>query len=208
MGKKKDKASKSKKKKSSNEPVLETETSIIEPKEPEPEHESESEPGNIQYAEYVTAQDVVELVDSLSHDIEQLDKTNQSLQKEITQNHKKPQWQSTALLIIALILGIGIFTVVYTTAKVNALMDQNMGIVSARIDNMKLQLETMNTSMISMSGDLNTLNTRLDVLSANVSTVDQNVAKIATDASAITTQSQPYDAWRAGRQPSRRSPWR
>jgi outer membrane murein-binding lipoprotein Lpp len=208
MGKKKDKAAKLKKKKSRNEPVLETETSSIEAVEPEPEHESD--PGDIQYAEYVTAQDVMELVNSLSHDIEQLTKSNQSLQKEITQKRKQPYKQFTVLMIIALILGIGMVAVGYNTAKVNALMGENMGIVSARMDQLKLQFDTMNTSMVSMSGDLDQLNTRLNNLSANVSTIDQNVSKVASDVSKINTDAtgKTYDSRYMGRPIDPRSPWR
>jgi len=202
MGKKKNKASKSKKKRSEAEPVVKTESRSIEQAVPESD--------NIAYAEYVSARDVMELVDSLSHDIEQLDKTSQSLQKEIAQHHDRPHRQLTALMIIGLILGIGIITVGYNTAKVSSLMDKNMSIVSTRIDRMKLQLETMNTSMDSMSGDLHKLNTRLDNLSVNVSTVEQSVSKVAEGVDKINkgTSSRTFDTRYLGRPVDPRSPWR
>lgn len=210
MGKKKDKASKSKKKKSAEEQMLEAEPENIEPAESEPEEETTPvyETVDNAYAEYVSARDVMELVNSLSHDLEQLDKSNQSLQQQVAQNQKSPQPPYMLFAVIALILGTGVVTVGYYSARANSRIDENMRIATTRIDSMKVQVESMNSSMSSMSGDMNRLNTTLKNLSATITTLDKNVNKVASDVGKINTDtaSKPsYDPYRMG---YTRSPWR
>jgi len=209
MGKKKDKAAKAKKKKSGKGPVLEAETSSsiapAEPEpepEPEPESESEAEPEarGIQYAEHVTAQDVMELVNSLSHDIERLDKSNQALQRQVAQNQKSPQLQYMLLAVITLIMGVGIVTAGYYSARANARIDDSMSIVSTRLERMKAQVESMSTSMSTMSSDMSSLNTTLVNLSANLTTIEQDINKVASDVGKLNTgtASRAYDPYRMG----------
>ena len=206
MGKKKDKAAKAKKKKSGKGPVLEAETSSIAPAEPEPEpepeSESEAEPEarGIQYAEHVTAQDVMELVNSLSHDIERLDKSNQALQRQVAQNQKSPQLQYMLLAVITLIMGVGIVTAGYYSARANARIDDSMSIVSTRLERMKAQVESMSTSMSTMSSDMSSLNTTLVNLSANLTTIEQDINKVASDVGKLNTgtASRAYDPYRMG----------
>ena len=209
MGKKKDKASKSKKKKSAAEPLLPTETESIEPAEPEFEIVSEpvSETRDNPYTEYVSAQDVMELIDSLGHDLEQIEKSNQSLQQQIARNQNSPQPPYRLFAAIFLILGIGVVTVGYYSARANSLLDETMVITSTRIDNMEAQVESMNASIRSMPADMNRLNTTLNSLSAALTTLDKNVNKVASDVSKINTNtaSKPYDPYRMG---YNRSPWR
>jgi len=183
MGKKKDKASKSKKKKSEIASVIEAET------EAETEVEVESEAESIQYAEHVTAGDVMELINTLSQDLNELDKSNQSLQQQIAQSQKAPQRQHTVLKIIAVILGIGIIAVGYSSAKINSRMSENtgMGIDSTDLDKMTSHITTMDTSIESMSSDINNINTSLGKLSADVTTINQNVNKVASDVTKINT---------------------
>ena len=189
MGKKKDKASKSKKKKSEIASVIEAETEA----EAEAEVEVESEAESIQYAEHVTAGDVMELINTLSQDLNELDKSNQSLQQQIAQSQKAPQRQHTVLKIIAIILGIGIITVGYSSAKINSSMNEHMGmnmgtgVDSTDMDKMTSHITTMDTSIESMSSDINNINTSLGKLSADVTTINQNVNKVASDVSKINT---------------------
>jgi uncharacterized protein YoxC len=203
MGKKKDKASKSKKKKSEIASAIETET------EAEAEVEIESEAENIQYAEQVTAEDVMELINTLSHDLNKLEQSNQSLQHQIAQSQKAPQRQHMALYIIALALVIGIIAVGYSSAKINSRMDENMGmgIASTDLDETASRINTLNTSIESMTGDLNTIKASLDKLSTDVTTINQNVNKVASDVNKINTSTasttqpntrymgRPIDSW-------------
>jgi len=181
MGKKKDKASKSKKKKSEIASVIEAET------EAETEVEVESEAESIQYAEHVTAGDVMELINTLSQDLNELDKSNQSLQQQIAQSQKAPQRQHTVLKIIAIILGIGIIAVGYSSAKINSRMSENTGVTSADMDKTTSHINTMNTSIESMTSDINNIKVSLGKLSADITTINQNVNKVASDVNKINT---------------------
>lgn len=185
MGKKKDKASKSKKKKSEIASVIEAETEAEAETEVEPEVELEAE--SIQYAEHVTAEDVMELINTLSQDLNKLEQSNQSLQQQIAQSQKAPQRQHTVLKVIAIILGIGIIAVGYSSAKINSRMDENMGVTSTDLDKTTSRITTLNTSIESMSSDINKINASLGKLSADVTTINQNVNKVASDVSKINT---------------------
>lgn len=182
MGKKKDKASKSKKKSEI--------TSVIEPdSETEVESEVESETESIQYAEQVTAGDVMELISTLSQDLSKLDESNQLLQQQVAQSQKAPQRQHTVLKIIAIILGIGIIAVGYSSAKINSRMNENTGtgIDSTDMDKMTSGITTMDTSIQSISSDINNINASLGKLSTDVTTINQNVNKVASDVNKINT---------------------
>jgi len=187
MGKKKDKASKSKKKKSEIASVIETET--------EAEVEIEAEAENIQYAEHVTAEDVMELINTLSQDLNKLEQSNQSLQHQIAQSQKAPQRQHTMLKIITIIMGVGIIAVGYSSAKINSRMDDNMGIASTDMIKMTSRIKTMDTSIDSMTIDINKINTSLGKITADVTTLNQNVNKIASDVTRINTStaSKPHN---------------
>jgi archaellum component FlaC len=182
MGKKKDKAAKSKKK-SESAPAVEAGVEV------------ESEAESIQYAEQVTAADVMELINTLSQDINRLDESNQLLQQQVAQSRKAPQPQNTILKIITIILAIGIVTVGYSSVKINSRTNENTGtgIDSAGMDKMASRITTMDTSMQSMTSDIDRINTSLDKLTADVTTLNQNVNKVASDLSKIntSTSSQP-----------------
>ena len=153
----------------------------------EPETETETE--SIQYAEHVTAEDVMELINTLSHDLNKLEQSNQSLQQQIAQSQKAPQRQHMALYIIALVLVIGIIAVGYSSAKINSRMDENMGmgIASTDLDKTTSRISTLNTSIESMSGDINTIKVSLGKLSSDVTKINQNVDKIASDVTKVNT---------------------
>jgi archaellum component FlaC len=190
MGKKKDKASKSKKK-SKTDIVVEPESKIIEDIAAESEaiQDIESEAESIQYAEHVTAEDVMELINTLSQDLNKLEQSNQSLQQQIAQSQKAPQRQHTVLKIIAIILGIGIIAVGYSSAKINSRMNENTGtgIDSTDLDKMTSRITNMDTSIEAMSNDINKINTSLVKLSTDVTTINQNVNKVASDVNKIHT---------------------
>ena len=189
MGKKhKDKASKSKNK-SKTDIVVEPESEIIEDIAAESEtiQDIEAEAESIQYAEHVTAEDVMELINTLSQDLNKLEQSNQSLQHQIAQSQKAPQRQHTVLKIIAIILGIGIIAVGYSSAKINSRMDENMGVTSADMDKTTSRITALNTSIESMSSDINKINTNLGKLSVDVTTINQNVNKVASDVNKINT---------------------
>jgi hypothetical protein len=205
MGKKKDKASKSKKK-SKSPSVVESDTETL--AEPETESIEEPEIENIQYAEQVTAEDVMELISTLSHDLNRLDESNQLLQYQVAQSQKAPQRQHTVLKIITIILGIGIIAIGYSSAKMNSRMNENMGIDATDMDKMATRITTMDTSIKSLSSDINKINASLGKLSSSVTTINQNVDKVASDVNKINTSTArtpqqstqymgyPMDPWR------------
>ena len=209
MGKKhKDKSSKSKKK-SKAVYVVDSDTESQAEPETESKTEPETETESIQYAEHVTAGDVMELINTLSQDLNKLEQSNQSLQQQIAQSQKAPQRQHSVLKIIAIILGIGIIAVGYSSAKINSRMDENMGmgIASTDLDETASRINTLNTSIESMTGDLNTIKASLDKLSTDVTTINQNVNKVASDVNKINTSTasttqpntrytgRPIDSW-------------
>ena len=187
MGKKKDKAAKSKKKKSETASVVEPESESIQ--------DIEAEPESIQYAEHVTAEDVMELINTLSQDLNRLDESNRLLQQQVAQSQKAPQPQNTMLKIITIILAIGIVTVGYSSVKINSRMNANTGtgIDSTDMDKMTSRITTMDASMQSMTSDIDKINASLGKLTADVTTLNQNVNKVASDVSKINTStaSQP-----------------
>jgi uncharacterized protein YoxC len=190
MGKKhKDKSAKSKKKKSTPAAVLELESENVEQAEAEAEsiQDIEAESESIQYAEHVTAEDVMELINTLSQDLNKLEQSNQSLQHQIAQSQKAPQRQHTVFNIIALVLVIGIITVGYSSAKINSRMDKNMGISSTDLDKTTSRITTLNTSIESMTSDINNIKASLGKLSTDVTTINQNVNKVASDVTKINT---------------------
>jgi len=204
MGKKhKDKSSKSKKKKKS------TKVSVVE-SAPENIQHAEPEPESIEYAEYVTAADVMELINSLEEGLEKLDKSNQLLKQQIAQNQKTPQRQYTTLKIITIILGVGIIAVGYSSAKTNSRMNENMSMSSSEMDKTTSRIKTMNTSIDSMTSDINKINTSLGKLSADVTTINQSVNKVASDVNKINTDtaSKTYNTQYTGRPMTTRAPWR
>jgi len=190
MGKKKDKASKSKKK-SKTPSVVESDTETLMETESIGEPEAES----IQYAEQVTAADVMELINTLSQDLNRLDESNQSLQQQVAQSQKAPQPQNTILKIITIILAIGIVTVGYSSVKINSRMNENTGtgIDSTNMDKMASRITTMDTSIQSMTSDIDNINASLGKLTADVTTLNQSVNKVASDVNKINTStaSQP-----------------
>jgi len=159
--------------------------------------ESIEEPGaeSIQYAEQVTAADVMELINTLSQDLNRLDESNQSLQQQVAQSQKAPQPQNTILKIITIILAIGIVTVGYSSVKINSRTNENTGMVidSADMDKMASRITTMDTSIQSMNSDINKINASLGKLTADVTTLNQSVNKVASDVNKINTStaSQP-----------------
>jgi len=191
MGKKKEKAAKLKKKKSTPEVAVELESESVEQAEAEAEsiQDVEAESESIQYAEHVTAEDVMELINTLSQDLNKLDESNRLLQQQIAQSQKAPQRQHTALNIIALVLVIGIIAVGYSSAKINSRMDENMGmgIASTDLDKTTSRITTLNTSIESMTGDINTIKASLGKLSTDVTTINQNINKVASDVNKINT---------------------
>ena len=172
MGKKKEKAAKLKKKKSTPEVAVELESESVEQAEAEAEsiQDVEAESESIQYAEHVTAEDVMELINTLSQDLNKLDESNRLLQQQIAQSQKAPQRQHTALNIIALVLVIGIIAVGYSSAKINSRINEHMGmnmgtgVDSTDMDKMTSHITTMDTSIESMSSDINNINTSLGKL--------------------------------------------
>jgi len=187
MGKKKDKAAKSKKKKSETASVVEPDTESLVDPETEAVAEPESEPESIQYAEHVTAEDVMELINTLSQDLNKLDESHQLLQQQIAQSQKAPQRQNTMLKIITIILGIGIIAVGYSSAKINSRMDNNNGVASTDMIKMTSRIKTMDTSIDSMTSDINKINASLGKLTADITTINQNVNKVASDVTRINT---------------------
>lgn len=205
MGKKKDKASKSKKK-SKSPSVVESDTESRQETETESIEEPEVE--SIQYAEQVTAGDVMELMNTLSHDLHRLDESNQLLQQQVAQSQKAPQRQHTVLKIITIILGIGIIAIGYSSAKMNARMNENMGIDSTDMDKMASRITTMDTSIRSLASDVNKTNASIGKLSASVTAINQNIDKMASDVNKINTNtaSTPQQSSQYTRYPT--DPWR
>lgn len=187
MGKKKDKAEKSKKRKHQAESALESESAEIKAAETEPE--------NIEYTDYVTAADVMELINSLEQGLDKLEQSNQILEQQLSQHQRIPRYHDPLLRVISAILVIGIIAVGYYNFRINDRMGQTMNDFSTSMDAMTTRIETMNTSIGTMSSDLDNFNSSLELLSANMSTINQNVTRVSGNLSRISTgvASNPYD---------------
>ena len=204
MGKKKDKASKSKKQKSDMKQADASRTEIVEPLESEAGETGSAAvtAGVSPYAELVSTEDVMELVTSLDQNLDQLDKSTQSLQQQIARNQQSLQRQLMTFKIIAAVLVIAIFSVGYSGAKSSAQTTNNVDAVTADTANMKEQIDRINLSVGTMSANMEKFDNKLNVVSANVAGVNKTVNQLVTDVGKINTNTnaaQPYDPWQTGR---------
>ena len=193
MGKKKDKAEKSKKKKNKTEAVAEPESEAIQPVEPEAE--------NAQYDEYVTAADVMALINSLEQGLDRLDKSNQLLQQRITQLQSQPRRHDGLLRLLSFILVTGILVTGYYGFRINANTEESGTIFAADIDRISTRIDAVDASIRTISSDLDNFNSSLELLSANMAAINQNVSKVASDVST------PYNRY-MGRPLDNRQQWR
>ena len=201
MGKKKDKTLKS-----ATKSTTKTTTVSAAKAEYESSIDANDQTISIEYAERVTAQDVMELVDSLSHDLQQLNTSHQHLRQQIAKYQDTPKQRPMVYMAIAMIFGIGITAGGYFSTKTSTRIDKNMDVVSTRIDIMKAEVDLMNKSVTSLSSDLKRVNTAQTELTTNISTIDQNLSqvtsdvdKINTDIASLTTDTRrtyrPIDPW-------------
>lgn len=190
MGKKKDKADKSKKKKSTENAVPDEKSGNIEQAAPESD--------NIEYAEQVTAGDVLELINTISHDLDQVNASNQSLHRQIQANQKESQRLHTVFMVVTLVLVVSIVTIGYSTAKTSTGQTGNSDAVSTGMSEMKGQINKVNSAIGSLSSDMIQIDNKLDTLSANVAGVNKIVNKLTEDVGKIDSKNtnQPYDPWR------------
>ncbi len=204
MGKKKDKAAKSKKHKSGKKQARDTRVEPVEVSEPEIKNFQPAETAAVDspYTQMVSPEDVMELVNSLDHNLEQLDRSTQSLQQQIARNQQTLQRQLTMFKLVALVLVIGIFSVGYSAAKSSSRATNNVDAVTANMRDMRGQIDRINSSIDTMSGGMKKFDNKLNVLSANVAGVNKIVNQLATDVGKINTTNTtpPYDPWRTGRQ--------
>ena len=200
MGKKKDKAEKSKKSKSGKKQAAEPKLETVEAPEHGVEEARPGEPAVSPYAELVSTEDVMELVNSLDQNLEQLENTTQALQQQIARNQQALQRKLTIFEIVALVLVIGIFSVGYNAAKSSTRTTNNVDTVTADIVDMGAQIDRINASVDAMSGDMRKFDNKLNALSANAAGINKIVNQLATDVGKINTDNatQPYDPWRRG----------
>ncbi|MGD2053600.1 MAG: hypothetical protein PVG45_05780 [Gammaproteobacteria bacterium] len=178
MGKKKDKAEKSRKEKHRAESVPESASEATQP--------AESEVENAQYEEYVTATDVMALINSLEQGLERLDQSNQMLKQQIAHNQTTRQ-HDTLLRFLTFIIAMGVIVIAFYNIRINDHPDEMVDSLSNRLDSVTAQTEAMNISISVMANDLNSFNSSLELLSANISTINQNINKVAGDVSRINT---------------------
>jgi|GEM_PF-4300716 len=200
MGKKKDKAEKSKKAKSGKKQAVEPKLETVEAPGHGIEKARPGEPATSPYAELVSAEDVMELVNSLDQNLGQLEKTTQALQQQIARNQQALQRKLTVFEIVALVLVIGIFSVGYNAARSSTRTTSTVDTVTADIVDMRAQVDRINASIDAMSGDMTKFDNKLNALSANAAGTNKIVNQLATDVGKINTDNatQPYDPWRAG----------
>ncbi len=204
MGKKKDKAEKSKKKKDKAEAVTEPESEAIQPAEPEPEAD------NIQYEEYVTAADVMALINSLEQGLDRLDQSNQLLRQQISRINPPPRRHNRILTFLTLILVLAIAMTGYYAFRTSTYTEQNTAIPATDIDRLSARIDTVDASIRRISDDMNNFNSSLELLSANMSTINQNVNNIAGSVSKLSSESvnNPYNSRYTGRPIDPRQQWR
>lgn len=201
MGKKNDKTKKSKQKNKIAVAAMDLTSEDIENVEPASE--------STLYEEYVTAEDVMGLIDSLEQGLDRLDQCNQILQQRISQLQSKPQRHDGLLRFFTLVLVIGIIVSGYYGFRTNAYLEKINSSNAADIDRISARIDTIDASIRIISSDLNNFNSGLELLSSNMATINQNVSKVAGDVSKINTGvvSTPYNRY-AGRPLDNRQQWR
>ena len=201
MGKKKDKAEKSGKKKNSTDTPAEMAPDRVQPVELAPESTT--------YEEYVTADDVMGLINGLEQGLDRLENSNQMLQQRISQLQSKPQRHDGLPRLLTLVLVIGILVTGYYGFRTNAYIEKNNSSTAADIDRISARIDAIDASNRTISSDLNNFNSSLELLSANMAAINQNVSKVAGDISKINTGvvNTPYNRY-AGRPLDNRQQWR
>jgi methyl-accepting chemotaxis protein len=204
MGKKKDKAEKSKKKKNRAESVAEAEAEAVQPAE------AEAEADNLQYEEYVTAADVMALINSLEQGLDRFDKSNQLLRQQISQIKPAPRQHNGVFIFLTLILVLAIAMTGYYGFRINAYTEKNAAISATDIDTISARIDVVDASIRTISSDLNNFNSSLELLSANMSTINKNVNNMAGSVSKLNSGSanNPYDGRYTGRPIAPRQQWR
>ena len=200
MGKKKDKSNKSKKKNRA-ESLIEPTPGIISSSEPVSE--------TVSYEEYVTAEDVMALINSLEQGLDRLESCNQMLQQRITQLQSRPRRHDSLLRLLTFFLVIGVLVTGYYSFSINAHIEKNITTNAAGIDRISARVDAVDASNRTISSDLNNFNSSLELLSSNMATINQNVSKVAGDISKINSGvvSTSYNRY-AGRPLDNRQPWR
>jgi methyl-accepting chemotaxis protein len=162
-----------------------------------------------EYEEYVTAEDVMDLINSLEQGLDRLENSNQMLQQRISQLQSKPQRHDGLLRLFTLILVFGILVTGYYGFRINAFIENNATTNAADIDRISARIDAVDASNRTISGDLNNFNSSLELLSANMAAINQNVSKVAGDVSKINTGvvSTPYNRY-VGRPLDNRQQWR
>ena len=131
--------------------------------------------------EYVTREELKELIHTLNKGLELRDQSNKLLQQQIESNqrilHRRGKWVSYTLIL----LGIGILTLGYSAGSIMYNMDRAMKIVSTNMDEMRDFMSTMSTQMTSMSNHIDEMEDGISKLSTNVNNIDSNVSHMSRD---------------------------
>lgn len=182
-----------------------------EPKEKKTGEKSETKTkfGNTATPQYVTVDEMMELIYTLNKGLELRDKSNQLLQQQIETNqqilHRRGRLARIAMYVIA----IGIVILGSSAGAIMYNMDNAMKIVSLNMDEMTGYMQTMSSSVLFMSEHINDMETSLDTMSDDVDAINNNVFQMSRDVNMMSHSviGMSHDTRRMGRTMDNITPW-
>jgi uncharacterized protein YoxC len=134
-----------------------------------------SRPARARDPQYVTVDEMMELIHTLNKGLELRDRSNQLLQQQIETNQKIIQRRGRLAKIAMYVIAIGIVVLGTSAGSIMYNMDHAMRIVSSNMDTMTGYMQTMSSSVLFMSEHINDMETSLDTMSDDVADINTNV---------------------------------
>jgi uncharacterized protein YoxC len=160
-------------------------------------------------SQYVTVDEMMELIHTLNKGLELRDKSNQLLQQQIETNQQILQRRGAMVRIAMYVVAIGIIVIGTSAGGIMYNMDHAMKIVSTNMDEMTGYMQTMSSSVLFMSEHINDMETSLDTMSDDVANIDTHVLQMSRDVSMMShsVSGMSYDTRRMGRTMDNITPW-
>jgi len=159
--------------------------------------------------QYVTVEEMMELIHTLNKGLELRDKSNQLLQQQIESNQKILHRRGALVRIAMYVIAIGIIVIGTSAGGIMYNMDHAMKIVSSNMDEMTGYMQTMSSSVLFMSEHINDMETSLDTMSDDVANIDTHVLQMSRDVNMMSNSviGMSYDTRRMGRTMDNITPW-
>lgn len=171
--------------------------------------DTQAKSGSNTKQQYVTVDEMMELIHTLNKGLELRDKSNQLLQQQIETNQQILHRRGALVRIAMYVIAIGIVVIGTSAGGIMYNMDHAMKIVSSNMDEMTGYMQTMSSSVLFMSEHINDMETSLDTMSDDVANIDTHVLQMSKDVNMMShsVTGMSYDTRRMGRTMDNITPW-